>query len=247
MQKAAEELGITPDALKQVIAKRDLSALLDGGTFKIRRRDLDRYKSRRQSEETIALPAEEVAEVVEDAEVVEAEAVEETVVLEEPTLEAIEETSDTVDTEITLEELDTVKDEPPTATPLHGAVEEPSGSEATAEISLGDDLEVAPSEDIPLEGEESATVSIEAGGQSTTQPLEVGQEGGELDSASDAAGESLEARVHVLEARPQGSPFFAFLMVLTSLALVYVGMTLWGYPQDHVPGYLEWIVKDNTK
>ena len=90
-------------------------------------------------------------------------------------------------------------------------------------------------------------VSIEAGGQSTTQPLEVGQEGGDLDSASDAAGESLEARVHVLEARPQGSPFFAFLMVLTSLALVYVGMTLWGYPQDHVPGYLEWIVKDNTK
>ena len=239
MQKAAEELGITPEALKQVIAKRELSALLDGGTFKIRRRDLDRYKSRRQSEETIALPAEEVVEVAEEA-----EAVEEAVVLEEPTLEAIEETADTVDTEITLEELDTVQEEPPTATPLHGAVEEPAGSEATAEISLGDDLEVAVSEDIPLEGEEAATVSIEAGGQSTTQPLEVGQAGGTGDlDVPDEGAESLEARVHVLEARAQGTAWAAAFLVLTSLVLVYVGMTLWGYPQDHVPGYLKWILE----
>ncbi len=243
MPKAAQELGISPEALKQIISKREISALLDGGTFKIRRGELDRYKSRRQSEETIALPPEEAVE----AEVVaEAEEVSEA----EPTLEAIEETAETVDTEITLEELDSVKAEPPTATPAEAdlagepvTVELGSESGATEELGLGGDLEVdSLSDDIPLEGDQSKTVSLEVGGGTQAMEVEAQEEVGDLDEPT-GDGEGLEARVHVLEARPQGSPVFAAFTVLTSLALLFVGTTLWGFLQDHVPGYLQWMVK----
>lgn len=238
LPKAAEELGVTPDALKQVIAKRELAAFLDGGTFKIRRSDLDRYKARRQSEETVVLPAEEV---------VEGEEVAEAVILEEPTMEAIEETAETVDTEITLDELETVQEEPPTDVMGEepSTVELASETEPTQEVAVGDDL--AFSDEVTFEDEGAKTVSLEAGGKASTQPLEVGQEGGDdLDEAEPPGGEGgegLEARTYVLEARQQGSPFFAALMVLTALLLLYVGMALWGYPLDYVPGYLEWIVK----
>ena len=241
LPKAAAELGVTPDALKQVIAKRDLAAFLDGGTFKIRRSDLDRYKTRRQSEETVVLPAEEVAE-----EVVEGEVVSEAVILEEPTMEAIEETAETVDTEITLDELETVQAEPPTDAMSEepSTVELASETEPTQEVSVGDDL--AFSDEVTFEDEGAKTVSLEAGGKSSTQPLEVGQEGGDdLGEAEPMTGEAegLEARAYVLEARPQGSPFFAAMMVLTALLLIYVGMALWGYPLDYVPSYLEWVLK----
>ena len=187
LPKAAEELGVAPDALKQVIAKRELAAFLDGGTFKIRRSDLDRYKARRQSEETVVLPAEEVAE-----EVVEGEEVAEAVILEEPTMEAIEETAETVDTEITLDELETVQEEPST-------VELASETEPTQEVAVGDDL--AFSDEVTFEDEGAKTVSLEAGGKASTQPLEVGQEGGDdLGDAEPLPGEAegLEARAYVL-------------------------------------------------
>ena len=237
LPKAAEELGVTPDALKQVIAKRELAAFLDGGTFKIRRSDLDRYKARRQAEETVVLPAEEIAE---------GEEVAEAVILEEPTMEAIEETAETVDTEITLDELETVQEEPPTGAVSEepSTVELASETEPTQEVSVGDDL--AFSDEVTFEDEGAKTVPLEAGGRASTQPLEVGQEGGDdLGEAEPPGGEGegLEARAYVLEARQQGSPFFAALMVLTALLLLYVGMALWGYPLDYVPSYLEWIVK----
>ncbi len=244
LPKAAEELGVTPEALKQVIAKRELAAFLDGGTFKIRRSDLDRYKARRQSEETVVLPAEEVAEEVE--EIVEGEVVAEAVILEEPTMEAIEETAETVDTEITLDELETVQEEPPTGAIAEepSAVELASETEPTQEVTVGDDL--AFSDEVTFEDEGAKTVSLEAGGKASTQPLEVGQEGGDdLDEAEPLGGEGegLEARTYVLEARQQGSAWAAALMVLTAMLLLYVGMALWGFPLDYVPSYLEWIVK----
>ena len=239
--KASEELGVAPDALKQVIAKRELPAFLDGGTFKIRRSDLDRYKARRQAEETVVLPAEEVAEDVGGG-----EEVADAVLLEdaEPTLEAIEETAETVDTEITLDELETVQPEGKTTTgepPMELATD----GEATQEIPLSDELAFA--DEVDLEEEGAKTVSLESGKGATTGPLEVGQEeGGDLEESSgdlEGAEGGLEARVHVLEIRPQGSPFFSAVTVLTCLVLLYVGLTLWGLPLNYVPSYLEWIVK----
>ncbi len=244
MVKAAQELGMAPEALKQVIAKRELSALMDGGTFKIRRTDLDRFKSRRQSEETITLPTDE-GEVVAEA-----------VAVEEPTLEAIEEVAETTNAEITLDDLDTVQAEPATATPAEPldiggsdptTVELSSGSEATEEFSLSDDM--VSGGEIPLEGEgeEAKTVNLEVepGATQAMEGMEEGGEGemGDLGDAADGAGDGLEARVHVLEARPQGSPFFAAMTVLTSMVLVFVGIALWGFLQDHVPGYLAWMLK----
>lgn len=257
LPKAAEELGLTPDALKQVIAKRDIAAFLDGGTFKIRRSELDRYKQRRQSEETVVLPAEEVLEVEEaDGEIAEAVLVEEVgeadapapVAAEpvEPTLEAIEETAETVDTEITLDELDTVQHEQshPTPAPTAAledvtAIDLASDGEATQELAVNDDLTFSDE----VGEDEGKTVSLESGGKATTQPLEVGQdEGGDLEEPS-GMDDGLEARVHVLEARSQGSPLFGAVIVLTAMTLVYVGMTLWGFSLDYVPSYLAWINK----
>lgn len=243
MTKAAEELGISPDALKQAISKREISALLDGGTFKIRRSDLDRYKARRQSEETITLPAEaaeELEELAEGEEVAEAE-------VAEPTLEAIEEVADTVDTEITLDELETVAEEPNPVGPAEPATAElaSESSEATQEISLeGEEPEPAPlSDDLELESEGDAkTVSLEG---EELPAAEAGFEGQQELTSLEEGGpsEGLDERVYELEAVPQGSSFFAAMMVLTSLALLFVGMTLWGYPKDHVPGFLEWMIR----
>ncbi|GEM_PF-6370829 len=260
MQKAAQELGMPPEALKQAISKRELPALMDGGTFKIRRTDLDRYKSRRQSEETLTLPPDEAA----DAEVVTGEVVEagvvEAVPLEEPTLEAIEEAAETMDTEITLDELDAVQAEPPTATPAEpfsldsdaepSSVELASGSEATEELSLSDDLDPV-SEEISLEaatGDEAATVNLEVE-PGATQAMDSEQDLGDLqDPAEGGDGigdgeDGLEARVHVLEVRMQGSPLFAAMTVLTCMVLVFVGLALWGFQLDHVPSYLLWMTK----
>ena len=268
---------MAPEALKQAISKREIPALLDGGTFKIRRTDLDRFKSRRQSDQTITLPpddAVEAAEAVKTGEVADAEiileGVPEALPVEEPTLEAIEEAAETMDTEITLDELDTVEVEPPTATPAEPVnLDLASGSESTEAFSLTEDL-VPVSEEIPLEGEageageESKTVNLEIDSGATlemdagTQAMDAGTAGmtGELDDLGepsadglgDPSGEEgedggLEERVHVLEVRVQGTPWATAATVLTTMVLLFLGVCFWGFLQDHVPAYMAWMLK----
>ncbi len=100
----------------------------------------------------------------------EGEAVAEAVILEEPTMEAIEETAETVDTEITLDELETVQEEPPTGA-LGGepsTVELASETEPTQEVTVGDDL--AFSDEVTFEDEGAKTVSLEAGRRAPHSP-----------------------------------------------------------------------------
>src|SRR5688500_6789445 len=54
--EVAEELGMAADQLKKLISSGGIRAYSDGGTFKFRRKDLDKYKQRRQSEPTIVTP-----------------------------------------------------------------------------------------------------------------------------------------------------------------------------------------------
>ncbi len=67
LSKAALELGIPPDVLEQVIARRELAAFPAGGVLRVRRSDLDRYKVGR-AQEAVVFPHEEDADVSEGQE-----------------------------------------------------------------------------------------------------------------------------------------------------------------------------------
>lgn len=196
--KAVEELGISPDQLKKAISSGEVRAFSDGGTFKFRRQDLDAFKNKRQTSQTLNIPptsqvkappkpapapapavpsADEIPELsLEDIEPVLEEAQAEPAAASAEAPEALPE----LPTEETVLE--------PPAPPKKGAREPaiPMPTQVTEELTLDDipDLgatqpgteevsleEIPQPEVLPLEGD--LDLLTEGGGADATQPIEI--------------------------------------------------------------------------
>lgn len=260
--KAAEELGLPPDQLKKLISTGAVRAFSDGGTFKFRRQDLDAYKAKHApgraapsaAPATPHRPTEEIETIEEIPEL----SLDEMELVEDapappPPAPAVSSSAPTLSTE---ELRAKTPPAPPEPSRIEGGesalLEDLPGAEV---LSIEGDFNVlddtgatAATQPIELEGEGAATTEIPAGPDLGTVSMEVPDAVG---SGQDEFGIPA-GRAGGLEVKREGSPAWAAVVMMTTLALALAGVVFLGVLRDRPVGYLKafnqfWVDKSSTK